>query len=41
MCMAPGAFALKLGEVTDDALILKCVSKDPKRPFPKWQYFTG
>ena len=38
--MASGAFALKLGEVIDDGHILKCASKNPKRPFPKWQYFT-
>ena len=31
--MAPGAFALKLGEVIDDALILKCANKNPKNPF--------
>ena len=39
--MAPGAFALKLGEVIDDGHILKCASKNPKRPFPKRQHFTG
>ena len=38
--VAPGAIALKLGEVIDDGHILKCASKNPKRPFPKWQYFT-
>ena len=38
---APGAFALKLGEVIDDGHILKCASKNPKRPFPKRQHFTG
>ena len=31
--MAPGAIALKLGEVIDDGHILKCASKNPKDPF--------
>ena len=39
--MAPEAFALKLGEVIDHGHILKSASKNPKRPPPKRQYFTG
>ena len=29
--MAPGTFALKLGEVIDDGHILKCATKKPKK----------
>ena len=31
--MAPGTFALKLGEVMDDGHILKCATKNQQEPF--------